>query len=442
MGETLKTLIDLAPYASPPGRDPQARLSAMSQGLQGSEILKIAGEIRGLVAQGETVCDLTVGDFSPRHFPIPSRLRDLIVQALERGETNYPPSNGISALRESVRRLYARELGLEYPLDSILVAGGSRPLIYGLFRTICDPGDRVVYPVPSWNNNHYAHLVGAVGVPLVSWAEDRFLPTRDAIEKALRGARLLCLNSPLNPTGTALDAATLLGISEAVVEENRARERSGERPLFLMYDQVYWTLCWGGTTHVTPVGLLPEVARYTVLVDGISKAFAATGLRVGWAVGPADLISRMSSILGHVGAWAPRPEQIATALFLDEPGAVREFRETFAKNVRARLDRLHAGLHALKGRGLPVDSIPPEGAIYLTARIHPFGRRTPEGLELRSNEGIRRFLLESCRIGVVPFEAFGSPSDGGWFRLSVGAVGESEIVDALRALEQALSSLS
>jgi aspartate aminotransferase len=440
MAETVKALIDLAPHAALPKRATETRLSKMAQGLKGSEILKIASEIRSLVSKGEKVCDLTVGDFAPRHFPIPSRLRDLTRQALE-GETNYPPSNGMTPLREAIQRLYARDLGLEYPLESILVAGGSRPLIYGLFRAICDPGDRIVYPVPSWNNNHYAHMVGGVPVPVVSRPEDRFMPTRKALEEALPGARLLCLNSPLNPSGTVFDPKTLLGICESVVAENQDREARGERPLFLLYDQVYWALCWGRTVHVTPTELLPEIGRYTLFVDGISKAYAATGLRVGWAVGPTDLISRMSAILGHVGAWAPRPEQVATAQFLDEPETIRAFREGFERNVRARLDRLHSGLEALRTRGLPVLSIPPEGAIYLTARIHPFSRRTPGGVELKTNEDVRRFLLDSCRIGVVPFEAFGSPSHDGWFRLSVGAVGESDIPEAMERLERALSAL-
>jgi aspartate aminotransferase len=441
MAETLRTLVDLSRHAEGAAEAPGARLSAMARAIHGSEILKIAGEIRGLLASGVAVCDLTVGDFSPRHFPIPVRLRDLVRDALEHGETNYPPSNGVPALREAVRGFYARDLGLEYPLESFLVAGGSRPLIYALYRTVCDPGDKVVYPVPSWNNNHYAQMVGATTVPVLSRPEDRFMPTREAIEKALPGARLVCLNSPLNPAGTLIAPEVLNGICEAVLDENRARSRRGERPLFLLYDQVYWALCWG-TSHVTPPELVPEIARYTVLVDGISKAFAATGLRVGWAAGPTDLISRMSSILGHVGAWAPRPEQVATAAFLNEPAAIAEFREEFSRRVRARLDHLHLGLQQLKSRGLPVESITPEGAIYLAARIHPFGRRTSAGFQLNSNEAIRRFLLESCGIGVVPFQAFGTPSDDGWFRLSVGAAGELEISAALERLGEALASLA
>ena len=435
------TALDLASFTSP-AAGAAGRVSAMAGALVGSEILKIASEIRALTAAGRTLCNLTVGDFDPRHFPIPEALARAVRNALDSGETNYPPSDGVLRLRQAVQRFYARELGLSYPLESVLIAGGARPVIYAIYRTVCDPGDRVVYPVPSWNNNHYAHLVSAVGVPVVCRPEHRFLPTRDALRTTLPGARLLCLNSPLNPAGTAITRADLLGICEAVLQENASRERQGERPLYLLYDHIYWMLCFGGTVHVTPPELLPEMARYTLFVDGISKAFAATGLRVGWAVGPADVVGRMSAVLGHVGAWAPRAEQVATAALLDDPEAIRAFHARFKPAVESRLDLLHQGFQALKAQGLPVESIPPMGAIYLTARVHPFGRRTPEGVTLQTNEEVRRYLLEAAGVAVVPFQAFGSRDDSGWFRLSVGAVSEAEIRDALPRLGAALSALS
>jgi len=432
---------DLTSVARDPGPHAGQRVSQMAQGLVGSEILRIAGEIRALVAEGRPVCDLTVGDFNSTQFPIPARLMDAVRAALEAGETNYPPAAGMPALRQAVQRLYARDLGLEYPAESVLVAGGSRPLIYGIYRTLCDPGDRVVYPVPSWNNNHYAHMVGALGVPVPCTPGARFMPTEEALRAQLPGARLLALNSPLNPAGTAITAQALQGICEAVLEENDGRLRRGERPLFVMYDQVYWMLCFGSTSHVTPPGLLPEMARYTVIVDGISKAFAATGLRVGWAVGPVDVIARMSAVLGHVGAWAPRAEQVASAAFLNEPDAIAAFETDFKRRVKSRLDLLHEGIQELKREGLPVDSIPPMGAIYLTARIHPFGSLTPSGTRIETNEQVRHHLLEAAGIGIVPFQAFGAVDDDGWFRLSVGAVSESDVTEALPRLAEALRSL-
>jgi aspartate aminotransferase len=438
-------LTDLTELARDAGPNPRGRISGNAASLVGSEILKIASEMRALRASGRAICDLTVGDFDPRQFPIPERLRAAIAAALERGETNYPPANGMPELRRAVQRFYARDLGLHYPFESVLIAGGARPAIYGAFRTVCDPGDRVVYPVPSWNNNHYVHLVQAAGVPVECTPRERFLPTAAALREQLAGARLLCLNSPLNPSGTAFEPAVLAEICAAVVRENEARERRGdpaERPLYLLYDQIYWQLCFGDTAHATPPALVPEMARYTIFVDGISKCFAATGLRVGWAVAPVDVILRMSAVLGHVGAWAPRAEQVATIELLDDPEAMGSYLGAFKRGIEARLDRLHAGFQELKASGLAVDSIPPMGAIYLTARIHPFGRRTPHGKQIAANEDIRRYLLEEAAIGVVPFQAFGFPHDDGWFRLSAGAASEADIDAALPRLADALRQLA
>jgi aspartate aminotransferase len=442
MTSTAASTLDLHGLARDPGPHPGGRVSRLSAGLAGSEILRVATEIRALVAAGKPVCNLTVGDFSPRHFPIPERLASLTKAALDKGETNYPPANGTLELREAVRRFYLRELGLDYPLESILITGGARPVVYCTLRTVCDPGDRVVYPVPTWNNHYYVHLAGAVGVRVPCRAEDRFLPARDAVRSAVAGARVLCLNSPLNPAGTAFAPEALRGLCEVVVEENEARERRGERPLFLLFDHIYWMLTFGDTQHVTPPGLLPEMARYTVFVDGISKAFAATGLRVGWAVGPVDVVGKMATLVAHAGAWAPRPEQMATAALLDDPEAIREYHQTMKGGIERRLDRLHRGFQALQAQGLPVESIPPMGAIYLTARVPIFGKRTPNGSVLRTNEQIRKYLLEAAGVGIVPFQAFGSTEDDGWFRLSVGATGEEEIEAALPRLERALRALA
>src|SRR5438046_3656792 len=143
------------------GPAPRRGLSGMARGLIGSEILRIASEIRTAITAGQKIANFTVGDFSPREFPIPDRLRDGTVRALAAGETNYPPSDGVLRLREAVREFYRRTLSLDVPLESVLIAGGSRPLIFATYAALVDPGDIVLYPVPSWNNNHYCHLVGA-----------------------------------------------------------------------------------------------------------------------------------------------------------------------------------------------------------------------------------------------------------------------------------------
>lgn len=423
-------------------REPRlpGRISAPVGTLEGSAILKIAGEIRERIAAGERVCNLTVGDFDPRQFRIPALLEQGISQALARGETNYPPGLGLPALREAVVSYYERSLGLRYPVDSVLVTSGSRPGVYGVYCTVVDPGDRVVYPAPTWNNNYYCHMVGAVADPVATTAEESFMPSAELLAPHLRGARLLALNSPLNPCGTAFTAESLGAICDLVLEEN-ARRGKAERPLYVMYDQVYWQLTFGDTVHMDPVSLRPEMARYTLLVDGISKAFAATGVRVGWVVGPTDVIAAMNGFLSHVGTWAPRAEQVATAALLLHEDAIADFRANLIAGVQARLDALYHGIIALRDAGHAVEAIAPQGAIYLSARFNLYGKTTPDGTVLRTSEDIRGWLLRSSGLAVVPFHAFGAEGESGWCRLSVGAASLEEIGGALPRLGEALAQL-
>ncbi len=419
---------------------PAPRSSYMAEHLIGSEILKISGDIRALTAQGKRVCNLTVGDYSSTQFRIPRLLEEELQRAIASGETNYPPSDGMPALRSAVAQLYKDQLGLTYGADSVLITAGSRPSIYAVYRALVDPDDAVVYPVPSWNNNHYCHLVGARPVPIVCGKEDQFLPTRSALADAVRGARMLSVNSPLNPAGTAFSREALEGICDLVLEENR-RRGPGERPLYLLYDQVYWMLTFGATRHENPISLRPELAPYTFFIDGVSKSLAATGLRVGWTVGPADVVARMGSLLGHVGAWAPRAEQVAVARFLAVHDEMTSFLRTLKEGLELRLGFLTDAFATLRSEGFPVDTAAPMGAIYLSARFDLNGKTTPEGEVLRTNEEIRRYLLNAAGLAVVPFQAFGLVHDSGWFRLSVGAVSVEDLRRMIPGLKSALAAL-
>src|SRR5262249_5007033 len=185
------------PSASPaPSAITDASLSRPAHGMIGSEVLRIAAEVRAAMAAGREILNLTVGDFDPREFPLPAPLVTGIERALAAGHSNYPPSNGVLELRRSVADFYRRELQLDYPLESGLIAGGARPLIYATYRTLVDPGESVVFPVPSWNNNHSAYLTGARAVPLAVTREHGFHPTAAQLSPLLSSARLIALCSP------------------------------------------------------------------------------------------------------------------------------------------------------------------------------------------------------------------------------------------------------
>ncbi len=415
-------------------------LNPMAAGLKGSSILAIAASIKGMQAEGHPVCNLTIGDFDPGQFPIPASLQADIGVALAEGHTNYPPAVGTPELRKAVVALYERELGLSYGIDSVIVGSGARPPIYSTFALVVKPGDRVLYCAPSWNNHFYLHINHAEPVAVHCGPETNFLPTAAMLEGRLDGVSLICLNSPLNPTGTMFSDEQLGGICDLVLATNRRRETAGERPVFVMYDQVYWMLTFGGARHVTPVGLRPEMAKYTFFVDAISKSFAATGLRVGWAVIPEPLELPFKALIGHIGAWAPRPEQIATAKLLDDPATIATYHATMKQGIEDRLNALHHGLQGMKAAGLPTDSIAPQGAIYLTGRFDIAGERW-NGTVIQTDEDVRRFLLDEAGFGIVPLAVFGPEDVVGWVRLSVGAVSMEDIHQGLARIERALRRL-
>lgn len=418
----------------------EQKVSRMAETLIGSEIIKLGGEINKRIAEGAKIHNLTIGDFNPAIFPIPELLTDEIVNAYREGQTNYPPADGIMPLRQSVANLLWEKQNLRYSPNEILVAGGARPLIYAIYRTLIDPEDKVIFPVPSWNNNHYTHLSAGQQILVETKPENHFMPVRADIEPYIQDAAMLALCSPLNPTGTMFGKEQLQGICELVISENKRRAETGAKPLYLMYDQIYSLLSFGEKEHVDPVSLFPELKEYTIFVDGISKSFAATGVRVGWAFGPEYVIGKMRSILGHVGAWAPKAEQVASARLLDNKEAVNTFLEHMKEEVSARLNALYKGFKAMKEQGLPVDAIAPEGAIYLSVKFSLLGR-SYKGKKIESTFEIASLLISEASFAVVPFTAFGNAPGTEWFRISVGTCTGEQIPEMLTQLENFLKNV-
>ena len=403
-----------------------ASLSTMVRGLQESGILRITRQVRAMLARGETVVNLTVGDFDPRYFPIPAKLSQLIQSAVARGETNYPNPEGLPALRQSISDYVFRTAGVRYPLDAIVVCSGGRPVLYGAYQAVLNPGDKVVFSVPSWQNDSYAWVTQAEQIVIEGKPEFGFQPTLDQIRPHLGEAAMICICSPGNPTGTVMGREQLREILEAVVAENREREAKGRRPVFILHDQMYGTLVSKGQEHVYPASIVPECVRWVISADGVSKSYAGTGLRLGWMLVAPAVGSRIRDLLSHAGAWAPRAEQAAVAEFLKDADAIAEFRAEMDSKLAERLHAMHVGFEDLKSSGYPVDSINPQGAIYFSAQLRLHGKSV-NGQCIETDEQIRNLLLERAGVAVVPFQAFGVRGETGWFRLSAGAVSMDEI---------------
>jgi aspartate aminotransferase len=416
-------------------------LSHLAETLIGSEIVKLGNQIKERIRMGERIFNFTIGDFDSKVFPLPAELETAIHEAYRQGFTTYPPAEGVLELRQELAVFIQQHLGLVYNEKEIQIASGGRPLIYAVFRAIVDKGDKVVYAVPSWNNNHYVHFTEAQHVVVEARPEDRFMPTAEALKPLIKGASLLCLCSPQNPTGTMLSKEELEKICDLVIEENKERGE-GQKKLYILFDQMYWTLTLGANQHYTPVSLRPELKEVTIFVDGVSKSFAATGVRVGWAMGNETVITKMKAILSHVGAWAPMAEQKAVAQYLGQSDAVNRFMSSFKEEIRYRLETIASGFNQLKQDGFPVDVIEPQGAIYLTIKIDLKGMKKPDGLVLKTQAEVTQYLLEAASLAIVPFYAFGASSDSPWYRLSIGTCRKEEIPIFLEQLKQTLQSLS
>jgi aspartate aminotransferase len=416
------------------------KLSHLSETLIGSEIVKLGGEIREKMRQGERIYNFTVGDFDPSIFPIPQELEDEIVTAYRNHFTNYPAAEGNLDLREAIVSFMKEWEKLDYSLSEILVSSGGRPLIYATYRAICDRGDKVIYAVPSWNNNHYTHFVEGEHVVIEAKAENNFMPTADDIRPHIKEATLISLCSPQNPTGTTFSKKELEAICDLVLEENAGRSEK-EKKVFVMYDQMYWHLTYGDIKHYNPVSLRPEMRNYTIFIDAISKVFAATGVRVGWSIGPSTIINKMKAILGHVGAWAPMAEQKAVAKFLGKKKEIETYLLHFKKGLEERLRGIHSGFMKLKNEGLPVDCIAPEAAIYLTIKVDAVGKKTGDNKTLETQGDVTAYILNEAGLAVVPFYAFGSSRSNPWYRLSVGTCKKEEINEMISKLGEALRKL-
>lgn len=421
-------------------KNTQEPLSRLAETLIGSEIVKLGADIKAKIKSGNTIYNFTIGDFDSSVFPIPQKLEEEIIDAYKDKFTTYPPAEGILSLRESVSQFIKEREGLDFNTNEILIAAGGRPLIYTVYRALVDKGDKVIYAVPSWNNNHYTHFTEGCHIVIEATRENNFMPSAEDIKPHIKDAVLLALCSPLNPTGTVFKKDELEKICDMVLEENERRSEN-EKKLYVMYDQMYWMLTFGDTTHYNPVSLRPEMKDYTIFIDGISKAFAATGVRVGWALGPEHVLSKMKAINSHIGAWSPMAEQHATAKFLLQKNNVDEYLSHYKKELEERLQLIYEGFQQLRSEGFLIDACAPQAAIYLTIQLSLAGKTTDSGNLLTTQSDVTSYILNEAKLAVVPFYAFGASKDSDWYRLSVGTCRKEEISAMLAQLRESLRKL-
>ena len=387
-----------------------------------SPIQAMAERTRQAIRGGRDVVDLTLGE---PDFPTPEHVCQAAVRAISEQQTKYTPINGTVELREAIARKFRRENALDVALDEISVGCGAKQVIFQALMATLRPGDEVVIPAPYWAS--YEDIVAVhdgVLKPVSTRLEDGVLMRPEALERALTPrTRWLVLNSPSNPTGAAYTAAQLAELADVI-------QRSAQRDFWILTDDIYEHILYDGLPFTTIAQLAPSLRERTLTVNGVSKAYAMTGWRVGYAAGPKALIAAMTKLQMQINSHTSSVSQAAARAALDGP---QELVHSSCERFRQRRDLLQPRLDAIPGLRCPS----PQGAFYLFPSVAGLlGRRTPDGTVLDDDIAVANHLLDRG-VSVVPGTAFGMP---GHLRLSY-ATSEAALVEAASRIRAAAEAL-
>lgn len=392
------------------------RVSARVRALKPSETLALGARARELRAQGHSVISFAAGE---PDFDTPEDVREAGVQAIRAGHTRYTAVGGVAELRAAIAENLRRENGLEYTPSQVVVSNGAKHAIWNAFFTLVEPGDEVLCPVPYWVT--FPELVRLAG------GEPIFVPPKqgsmkigpEELERAITPrSKLLVLNSPNNPSGAVYSLEELKALGEVV-------RRHG---LYVLSDEIYEQLVFGNARHVSIASLHPELYDRTIVIGGVSKTWAMTGWRIGFAAAPADLAEGMERLQGQSTSNPAAVSQFAALRAFTGPrDSVRMMRDCFAR----RRDTIVARLSRMPGIRLAA----PDGAFYAFPDVSERIRSARNGVT--DSAGLSDFLIDEARIVCVPGSAFGME---GHVRLSY-AIGDREIEEGLTRLEAALDRM-
>lgn len=386
-----------------------------------SEILKITERANALRRQGADLLVLGAGE---PDFDTPEHIKEAAIQAIRAGQTKYTVLDGSPALKEAIRRKFARENDLVFAQDEVTASAGAKQVIFNAMMATLDPGDEVIIPAPFWVT--YADIVAILGgtpVVLPCREEDGFRLTAAALEAAITPrTRWVMLNSPSNPSGAAYGEEHYRPLLEVLLRHPQ---------VWLMVDDMYEHILYDGFRFVTPAALEPRLRERTLTINGVSKAYAMTGWRLGYAGGPKALIQAMASVQSQVTSCPCSVSQAAAIAALDGPqDIVRERCELF----RERRDLVVDALNEVPG----LSARRPEGAFYVYASCAGvLGRRTPNGEVIDSDTAFARYLMDEGGVAVVPGSAFGLAP---YFRVSY-ATSREVLEEACRRIAEATQRL-
>jgi aspartate aminotransferase len=355
-----------------------------------SPTFRINAIARRLRSEGVDVLDFSVGE---PDFATPSVAKAAGIRAIEGNVTRYTANEGTLELRSAIVEKFRRDNGLVYTPDQILVSPGAKASIYCAAMALFGPGDEVLVPSPYWvSYPEQVRLAGAVPVPILAREANGFKLTAAELDAAIGPkTKGLILNYPSNPTGACYDRAQLEALAEVVVA----------RGLAVIADEIYEKLLYDGRTFTSLAAVGPAVAARTVVVNGMSKAFAMTGWRVGYAAGPKEIVDAMAKVQSHTTSHPASMAQAAGEAALREAG---DDAARMASEFEARRNAVMTSIATLPG----VSCVRPDGAFYVFPNVSGLFGRTIGGRAVTSGQDVAEVLLEAARVAVVPGEAFGS----------------------------------
>ena len=365
-------------------------LSSRAKGTKPSATLAIAARAKQMKMEGIDVVDFGLGE---PDFETPAHVKEAAIQAIRDGFTRYTPATGIDELKEAIITKLKRDNGLSYRREEVMVSCGSKHALFNVSEALLDPGDEVIVPAPYWvTYTEQIRLVGACPVIVQTREQEGFHVTRRLVESAITPkTKVVLLNSPCNPTGAVIARDALEAIAALAVE----------RDLLLISDEAYESLIYDGHAHVSVASLDEEVKRRTIVVNTVSKAYAMTGWRIGYAAGPAELIGAMGAIQSQTTSNPTSiAQKAAIAALLGPQDLVRDMKEEFDRRRRYLVGRLNA---------IPdLRCANPEGAFYIFLNVSAFYGRMADGRRISNSTEMATYLLHTANVALVPGVEFGS----------------------------------
>lgn len=380
---------------------PAVKFSPLVAALAPSATLAAAAKARELKAKGIKVLDFTLGE---PDFNTPAAIQEAAIEAMRAGHTHYTPSGGIPELKKAVCQAYERDYGLKYEPSQVLISNGAKHSLHNVITTLCGPGDEVIIPTPYWvSYSALVELAGAKAVLVPTTEESGFTMSPEQFEQAITpNTRMLLLNNPSNPTGAAYKPAQLEALAKVAVK----------RQIFVLSDEIYEKLMYPGSEFRSFASFGPEVKDLTIIVSGVSKAYAMTGWRIGWTIASAEIIKGMDNLQSQETSNPCSVSQYAAlAAVSGDQTCVEEMRQQFEKRRTYVLERM-----APWREKYGITYAEPGGAFYAFFNVAAlFGKTLPGGKTVNNASEFCTALLEQAHVALVTGDAFGAP---GYVRLS------------------------